>query len=138
AGERRDVQGDFTHGVPAVRGGGTARRTNSDASTTSVLGVGGFDGELGSVRLRADWRSTSRGLAGSIVQPSLTGRDDEHHASTALEFSSRPAALSFDGSASVSRDHAHFSDPTPPFGAAYDDVLHATEARAGMAATAAS
>ena len=134
--ERRIIQGDFPYDVPSVRGGGTARRVNSDASTTSLLAVGGFDGEFGNVRLRADWRSTDRGLAGSIVQPSLTGRDDEHHAAAALEFSSRPGALSFDGSATLARDYAHFSDPTPPFGSSYDDVLHATEARAAAAATA--
>jgi vitamin B12 transporter len=135
--EHRTSRGDFSYDVPEVRGGGTARRANSDVSSTSALGVAGVDWTGGSLRARADWRSTSRGLAGSIVQPSLTGRDDEHHASSALDFSSAPGSLSFDASASVSRDHAHFSDPTPPFGSSYDDVLNATEARVAAAATAA-
>jgi len=134
--EHRTTRGDFSYDVPAVRGGGTARRTNSDATSTSILGVGGVDGSAGSVRLRGDWRSTDRGLAGSIVQPSLTGRDDEHHASAALELSSARGAFTFDGAASLSRDRTHFSDPTPPFGSAYDDVLDATEARAASSATA--
>ncbi len=136
--ERRTIQGDFTYDVPAVRGGGTASRSNSDASTTNVLGVGGFDGGLGALRLRADWHSTDRGVAGSIVQPSLTGRDDENHSSAALEFTSVPGTLSYDGSASVSRDYAHFSDPTPPFGSSYDDVLRATEAHGATSARATS
>jgi outer membrane cobalamin receptor len=75
-------------------------------------------------------------LAGSIVQPSLTGRDDEHHASSTLDLSSERGLLAFDGSASIARDRAHFADPTPPFGSAYDDVLDATEARAATSATA--
>ena len=134
--EHRATRGDFSYDVPAVRGGGTARRTNSDATSTSVLGVAGIDGSAGSVRLRGDWRSTDRGLAGSIVQPSLTGRDDEHHASAAVELTSARGAVSFDGSASLSRDRTHFSDPTPPFGSSYDDVLNAAEARAASSATA--
>ncbi len=134
--ERRTTRGDFSYDVPAVRGGGTALRTNSDATSTSVLGVAGIDGAAGSIRLRGDWRSTERGLAGSIVQPSLTGRDDEHHASAALELSSARGVFAFDGSASLGRDRTHFADPTPPFGSAYDDVLNATEARAASSATA--
>ncbi len=55
------------------------------------------------------------------MQPSLTGRDDEHHASAALELSSARGVFTFDGSASLARDRTHFSDPTPPFGSAYDD-----------------
>jgi vitamin B12 transporter len=134
--EHRATRGDFSYDVPAVRGGGTARRANSAATSTSVLGVAGIDGSAGSVRLRGDWRSTDRGLAGSIVQPSLTGRDDEHHASAAVELTSARGPVSFDGSASLSRDRTHFSDPTPPFGSSYDDVLNATEARAASSATA--
>ena len=133
--EHRATRGDFSYDVPAVRGGGTARRANSDASSTNVLGVGGLDGNAGSLRVRADWRSTARGLAGSIVQPSSTGRDDEHHASAALELASAPGALSFDATASIARDHAHFSDPTPPFGSSYDDALNATEKRVAAAAS---
>ena len=134
--EHRTTRGDFSYEVPAVRGGGTTHRVNSDATSTSVLGVAGIDGSAGSVRLRGDWRSTDRGLAGSIVQPSLTGRDDEHHASAAVEVTSARGAVSFDGSASLSRDRTHFSDPTPPFGSSYDDILNATEARAASSATA--
>jgi outer membrane cobalamin receptor len=134
--EHRATRGDFSYDVPAVRGGGTAPRANSDATSTSVLGVAGIEGSAGSLRLRGDWRSTDRGLAGSIVQPSLTGRDDEHHASAAVELTSARGAVSFDGSASLSRDRTHFSDPTPPFGSSYDDVLNATEARAASSATA--
>ncbi len=136
--ERRTTRGDFSYDVPAVRGGGTARRENSDVSTTNLLGVGGFDGDLGSLRLRGDWHSTDRGVAGSIVQPSLTGRDDEHHSSVALEYSSRPGALSLDASASASRDREHFSDPTPPFGSSYDDLVSASEGRLASSATAAA
>ncbi len=134
--ERRTTRGDFSYDVPVVRGGGTAQRENSDVSSTNLHGVGGFDGALGSLRFRADWRSTDRGLAGSIVQPSLTARDDEHHSSAALEYSSVPGALSFEGSADLTRDRAHFSDPAPPFGSSYDDVLNATEARVAASATA--
>jgi len=134
--EHRPTRGDFSYDIPAVRGGGTSRRANSDATSTSVLGVAGVDGSAASVRLRGDWRSTDRGVAGSIVQPSLTGRDDEHHASAALELLSARGAFAFDGSASLARDRTHFSDPTPPFGSAYDDVLDATEARVAAATTA--
>ena len=134
--ERRSTRGDFAYDVPEVRGGGTARRANSDVSSSSALGVVGLDWNGGTLRARGDWHATSRGLAGSIVQPSLTGRDDEHHASGALEFSSAPGVFFLDASASVSRDRAHFADPTPPFGSSYDDLLNATEARVASAATA--
>ena len=135
--EHRTTRGDFFYNVPDVRGGGTTRRANSDATSTNVLGVAAIDGSAAGARLRADWRVTDRGLAGSIVQPSLTGRDDEHHASSTLDLSSALGRLAFDGSASIARDRAHFADPTPPFGSAYDDVLDATEARAATSATAA-
>src|SRR5262249_58273161 len=98
---------------------------------------GAVDGAVGSARVRADWRATERGVAGSIVQPSLTGRDDEHHASGALDLSALRGWFALDGSASVARDRAHIADPTPPFGSSYDDVLDATEARAATSATAA-
>jgi len=133
--EHRTARGDFSYDVPAVRGGGTATRTNSDATSTNVLGVAAIDGSAGTARARVDWRATDRGLAGSIVQPSLTGRDDEHHASGGLDLSSVRGPLAFDGSASVTRDRAHFADPAPPFGSSYDDVLDATEARAAASVT---
>jgi len=132
--ERRSTRDDFPYDVPAVRGGGTARRANAGATTTSVLAVGGLDGPAGSLRARADWRSTSRGVAGSVVQPSLTGRDDERHVSASLDLASNPGPLSVDGSASVSHERAHLSDPTPPFGTPYDDRLSANEARVASAA----
>src|SRR5262249_4487289 len=63
--EHRTTRGDFSYDVPEVRGGGTARRANSDATSTNVLGVAAIDGSAGSARLRADWRGTDRGVAGS-------------------------------------------------------------------------
>jgi outer membrane receptor protein involved in Fe transport len=45
--EHRTTRGDFSYDVPAVRGGGTALRANSDATSTSVLGVAGIDGSGG-------------------------------------------------------------------------------------------
>lgn len=132
--EHRDIRGDFPYAVPDVRGGGTARRSNSDASSTNVLGIGSLGGSLGTARIRADARETSRGLAGSIVQPSLTARDGEHHSAADLQLDSRPATATLSASASIARDYSHFSDPTPPFGSSYDDVLTATESRLASSA----
>ena len=132
----RTTQGDFSYDVPVVRGGGTTRRDNADASSTSLLAVAALDAGTTSLRLRGDLRSADRGVPGSIVQPSLTGREDEHHAGVAAELQTAPSTVAFDASASAARDHSHFSDPTPPFGSPYDDLLAATEVRAASSVSA--
>lgn len=134
--ERRTTRGDFPYDVPVVRGGGTARRDNADASTANVLAVGSLDAGTTSVRLRGDLRSADRGVPGSIVQPSLTGREDEHHAGAAADVRTAPGLMVLDASASVAHDQSHYSDPAPPFGSSYDDLLTATELRATSSASA--
>lgn len=134
--DRRTTRGDFSYDVPVVRGGGTARRGNADASSTSALAAGSLDAGPATVRVRGDLRSADRGVPGSIVQPSITGRDDERHAGFAADVeSSSPSVAHLDASASLARDHSHFSDPTPPFGSGYDDLLTATEFRAASSAS---
>ncbi|MDB4875971.1 MAG: btuB [Gemmatimonadetes bacterium] len=133
----RTILGDFAYDVPAVRGGGTAHRVNADATTRSVLGGLSLDGEDGTVRLRTEWQTMDRGLAGSIVQPSLTGRQEGSRLSGGLDARRRHGTIAWTGNLDVTREHAAFADPDPPFGGTYDDVVDATGVTASTAANAA-
>ena len=76
----RDVRGDFSYDIPAVRGGGTARRFNADARSTGVLATASIDARTAS-RATPDQSGVADGdladLPGSIVQPSTTGRQHD-------------------------------------------------------------
>ncbi|MEO8000188.1 MAG: TonB-dependent receptor plug domain-containing protein, partial [Gemmatimonadaceae bacterium] len=72
--EYRAVDGDFPYELPALRGGGRATRINSDAASKQLSGGLTLDGTATSASIRGTWQNTERGLAGTIIQPSATGR----------------------------------------------------------------
>ncbi len=135
SGDRRTVRGDFPYDVPPERGGGVARRANADARITSLVGAAGLDGVQGALRARATYEEDARGLVGSVVQPSLTGRSHGDRATAALDGrwaggAVAGAPLTWSGTASLARERASLADPAPPFGAPYADAV---DARAGIA-----
>lgn len=121
----RTIRGDFPYAVPVERGGGTARRTNADATTGSVLAAASLDGEHGSVRVRGEWEHTSRGLAGSIEQPSATGRERDSHLAGGADARWQHGSFTWAANADLTHEAAAYIDPDPPFGGAYDDSVDA-------------
>lgn len=127
--DRRSTNGNFDYAVPAVRGGGMAERVNSDAATSSVAAGATLTSGRVEAHLRLDGEATERGLSGSIVQPSITGRGDERRTSAGIDSRVGLGRLTWSTNANLAREHAHLADPEPPFGGRYDDELTATEVR---------
>jgi iron complex outermembrane receptor protein len=137
----RDVRGDFSYDVPAVRGGGSTRRLNGDARSTGVLAtasIDGANGEPGALQVRGEWQHRSRGLPGSIVQPSTTGRQRDSRLSGGLDGRWEFSRLTLTANADATREHAVFADPAPPFGSVYDDSINANSLMAASALSAGS
>ena len=122
----RTLDGDFRYDLPALRGGGTARRLNAGVSSRLLLGTLSLRGDTRSVALRGSWQDLSRGLAGSIVQPSLTGRERQNRRELGLDASWRRGMLAWTVAGDVTREGANFGDPSPPFGTKYRDTVTAT------------
>ena len=133
--QRRDVIGDFSYDVPAVRGGGTARRTNEDVRSSSVAGATSLESGRTVTRGRIDWEETARGVAGSIVQPSSTGRARESRFAGGVDSRATLGVVAIGGTVDLAHERSHFVDPDPPFGGSYDDRVEAHEARAALNAT---
>jgi outer membrane cobalamin receptor len=131
----RSFTGDFPYDIPAVRGGGVARRINSDVDSRSVLGTTSLDGNSWSATARGSWQDLSRGLAGSIVQPSVTGREGQSRGSAGLDVLGQRGALSWTVAGDASRERATFTDSAPPFGTKYDDSVRATSLTSSASAT---
>jgi outer membrane cobalamin receptor len=109
-----------------VRGGGTARRVNSDVTSREILGAMSLDGSNSSATVRATSETLNRGIAGSIVQPSSTGREGQFRRGAALDAAWRRNALAWTFTSSATRERETFVDPAPPFGSTYDDTVTAT------------
>lgn len=129
------TRGNFTYEVPALRGGGQARRQNAESRSTQLLaGVGLTPGAL-KLALRSSIGITDRGMAGSIVQPSLSG--GQH-----LSRWNGGGTANFDhgrwmvtASADATREGARLSDRTPPFGEPYADTIVASSVNLAGSAT---
>jgi outer membrane cobalamin receptor len=130
----RALTGDFPYDVPAVRGGGTARRINSDMTSQEVAGALSLDGDSASGSVRGSWQETRRGLAGSIVQPSSTGREAHTRQSGGADGRWLLGPLALTGIGDVTHERAAFDDPAPPFGNAYADTVNATSLTASSSA----
>jgi vitamin B12 transporter len=134
-GDYRTSRGDFTYEVPDIRGGGEANRRNADVTSRELVGTGSLQGETWDARLRAAWNDLSRGMAGSIVQPSLTGRQAEQRWSTGMDARGRRGMFSWAGRTDISHDRATFIDSAPPFGTRFDDTVRATGASGSASAS---
>jgi vitamin B12 transporter len=132
--EVRDVLGDFVYDAPALRGGGIARRTNEDVHSWSGDGTITLESSRTQTRARLDWDVTSRGVAGSIVQPSSTGRAKENRVGGGLDTRATLDRLTLSASIDAARERSHLADPDPPFGGAYDDHVAATQLRGAASA----
>jgi outer membrane cobalamin receptor len=130
-GEYRTVRGDFPYAVPALRGGGTAHRINSDVASREVLGGLTIDDESTTIRARGSWSDLSRGLAGSIVQPSATGRQTNSRSSAGVDARAERRGFTWTATGDLTRERSTFVDSAPPFGTAYNDAVTAT----GMSGT---
>ncbi len=133
--DHRATRGDFRFALPAVRGGGWARRENADVANTQVVAGASLEGRAQQVVLRATYGHTRRGMAGSIVQPSLTGRQVFDRASVGTTAQHTQSNWVFSHSVDAARESAVFADATPPFGAAFDNTTTATTLAAVSSAT---
>jgi vitamin B12 transporter len=137
-GDYREIRGDFSYPVPDVRGGGTATRSNADVRSGNVLTTGSLDGEDGSLQVRAEWQGTSRGLAGSIVQPSTTGRQKGNRITGGFDGRWFTGRFTWTADADLAHEHEAFADPSPPFGVAFAAAADASSARLSASSTATS
>lgn len=125
-GDYRTVRGDFEYDVPALRGGGTARRVNSDVTSREVTGALSLDGNSLSAKLSGSAETMARGIAGSIVQPSTTGREGQRRQSAGLDAAWHRRAIAWTITGDVTHERATYVDLSPPFGSQYDDTVNAT------------
>ncbi|MEO7361302.1 MAG: TonB-dependent receptor [Gemmatimonadaceae bacterium] len=132
----RTVEGDFTYTLPALRGGGRATRINSNATSTQVLGGVSLDGAFGSIAWRGTWQDTERGLAGTIIQPSSTGRQGHERLSTGASAQGLLQRVAWTLATDITHERGTFDDATPPFGQAFNDTINATSVTASTSATA--
>ncbi len=131
----RSVRGDFPYDVPAVRGGGTARRINSNVDSRNVLGTTTLDGESWSATARGSWQSLDRGLAGSIVQPSATGKQSQSRASAGIDVRGQVRSFSWTATGDATHEHVTYADTAPPFGTRYSDTANAMALTSSATAT---
>jgi outer membrane cobalamin receptor len=103
-----------------------ARRLNSDVTSRQLLGAATLDDDAVTAVLRASTQALDRGLAGSIVQPSMTGREGETRQDAGFDASWRRASFAFTSAGSLTYDRATYRDPSPPLGTPYDDTVNAS------------
>lgn len=124
--DHRATRGDFRFALPPVRGGGWARRENADVANTQIVAGAALDARAQQFTLRSTYGHTRRGMAGSIVQPSLTGRQVFDRGSVGGTAQHTLAAWTFTHTVDAARESGVFVDTTPPFGAAFDHTTTAT------------
>lgn len=135
--DHRSVRGDFSYPVPAVRGGGRADRLNADATTTQVVGSAGLDIGPQQYTVRGTYGNTDRGMAGTIIQPSQSGRQQFSRLSGGLTAQWSPSRWVIASAADVTRERGTYNDPTPPFGQPFADTVTANGLTVTSSATAA-
>lgn len=121
----RDVRGDFVYDVPAFRGGGRARRTNSDLSARELSANVGLARERVGIGARASGQTLDRGMANTIVQPSSTGHQESDRAGGRLDAWAQIARVRVDAAVDVAHEKTAFTDPAPPLGGSYHDTTTA-------------
>jgi vitamin B12 transporter len=134
----RESAGDFVYTLPPVRGGGTATRGNADMRSASLVASSSLHKQFGNALVRGAWERTARGLAGSIIQPSLTGRQQHERFGAGLALDGIRAldattnsptvgrTLAWALASDITREHGTFTDLSPPLGDPFDDTIGAT------------
>ncbi|MDZ7631608.1 MAG: TonB-dependent receptor, partial [Gemmatimonadaceae bacterium] len=126
-GSWQQLTGDFTTAVPVERGGGTTRRDNADSRRLAINAAGSVQHGAATLDLRGDLAHVDRGMPGSIVQPSLTGRQVQRRVgATATIAAATGSTGAVRASLGVQRQTGRFRDAVPPFGAAYDQQQRVT------------
>ncbi len=118
-GEWRTVDGDFAYAVPEVRGGGRAVRENADASLLNLSGTGVWQGSRVRLAGHLDGFAASRGMPGSVVQPSLGGRQTQRRLAGGLSVEGFAGEWLVFGRMDGQVQHAAFRDSSPPGGAPF-------------------
>lgn len=122
-------RGDFTTDIPPERGGGTTRRTNADVQRLTLNTGGSIEHNGTTLDVRADLSDVDRGMPGSIVQPSLSARQTQRRIGVTGTVSGTPKErVALRASLALQHQTGRFSDPTPPFGASYDQHQGVTSA----------
>lgn len=122
----RHNRGDFLYPVPAVRGGGRARRINSGSTARQLQGGLTVGSEQSGLSLRGVWQQSNRGMAGTIVQPSSTGKQEHSRLSAGAGAQGRARGIAWTTLADVTREAGVFADTNPPFGVPFNDSLRTT------------
>lgn len=117
------TRSDFSFPLPAVRGGGEARRRNAHHSSLGVRGAAELERPTFGLRLRMQAVDASRGMPGPVVQPSPRASQDQQRIGGALTVEGRGGSPEWELSADVQRQSAAFRDPDPPVGAPYDEEV---------------
>jgi outer membrane receptor protein involved in Fe transport len=120
--EWRTLDGDFRYQAPSVRGGGRTVRRNADAAALHFRSIGVWQRAAGHVRGRFEGFTTSRGMPGSVVQPSLAARQDQHRISGGLSTRWERGRASIAARVDAETQRAAFHDPRPPAGPAFDEA----------------
>lgn len=123
--DHRTVRGDFSYRLPPFRGGGRATRFNADATTTQVVVSGGTDTGRRQYTFRSSYATTERGMAGSIVQPSRSGRQDFSRWHGGITAQWNPGRWVVGSSADITRENGRYTDPSPPFTLPFADTVSA-------------
>ncbi len=134
--DHRTVRGDFSYPLPALRGGGRADRLNADATTTQIVASSGVDIGNRQFTIRGSYGNTDRGMAGSIIQPSRSGRQDFSRLNGGATAQWSPGRWVVASTADVTRERGRYTDPSPPFGQAFADTVSATGLTVTSSATA--
>jgi outer membrane cobalamin receptor len=127
-GDYRETRGDFSYDVPLLRGGGTARRVNADTRSLGLIAAASLERDNASLQLHAESDSRTRGMPGSIVQPSVTGRQHELRVAGGADARWTSGRVSSTMNVDVAHERESFADPNPPFGSVYNDTIRATTA----------
>lgn len=134
-GDYRTLDGSFPYEVPALRGGGTATRVNSDVTSRQLSGAWSLGNNAAEIRVRGEWEGMDRGVAGTIVQQSLTGRETNMRTAGGADLRWQQGRVLWTADGELTRERAAFADPAPPFGGTYDDVVDATSLTLSTSAT---
>lgn len=124
--------GAFQYPVPAVRGGGIARRRNANVAVRSGFLQAAWERpQRAAFRLRIHGRDSERGSPGTVVQPSLTGMHEQRRRGAVLQGDAGGPARGWHATIGLDEHHAIFADPSPPFGPAYrsESQVRQVEAR---------
>ena len=132
----RAVRGDFPYERPAFRGGGLTRRVNSDVASRQLQGTLSLAHASDRIGIRGVWQDLSRGLAGSISQPSPTGRQGSARLSGGVDARLQLHRLSWVAAGDITHERTTYQDPAPPFATRFDDTVQVTGAMASTSVAA--